>query len=87
MKMRIYTFTILMCFSFLACKDNQKPEKEATPAPKTEIEEGWIQLFDGTSTDAWKGWKKDKVGAAWSVQPNGELMFDPKVEDLSLIHI
>jgi len=30
-----------------------------------EIDDGWVLLFDGETTDGWRGFKKDKPGAGW----------------------
>ena len=40
-----------------------------------EIEQGWKLLFDGESTNGWKGYRKDKPGTAWKVE-DGTLHLD-----------
>jgi len=42
-----------------ALQDNTLTEEEKTA--------GWKLLFDGKTTDGWKGYKKDKPGAGWQV--------------------
>lgn len=37
---------------------------------------GWVALFDGTSLDGWRGYKKQAVPAAWKVEGN-TLAFTP----------
>lgn len=37
---------------------------------------GWIALFDGTSLDGWRGYRKQSVPAAWKVEDN-TLAFTP----------
>jgi len=70
---------VVCLFVICACQSNTKKEipLQSTDAPI----EKWTILFDGSSTDAWKGWKKDTIGAAWSINENGELAFDPSIED------
>lgn len=71
---------IISCIAF-GCKESAKQVDTPKPATAKEPMDEWVSLFDGTNLDAWKGWKKDNVGAAWSIQSNGELMFDPSQED------
>ena len=35
---------------------------------------GWKLLFDGQTTDAWRNFKRDKVGSGWKVD-NGEIQW------------
>lgn len=45
----------------------------ATLAPATDsaatdsADAGWTSLFDGTSLDAWKGYKRDELPAGWAI--------------------
>ena len=82
MRMKKYLLAMALFGLMLSCDNAQKPNKESNPEP--EVQEApsdeWIQLFDGSSMDAWKGWKKENVGAAWSIE-DGILAFDPEVED------
>jgi hexulose-6-phosphate isomerase len=55
----------------------QKPHAAATTQSASAA--GWIALFDGKSTDAWKGYNQDGFPAsAWTVA-NGELRSLPRV--------
>jgi hypothetical protein len=36
----------------------------------------WISLFDGKTTNGWRNYNSDSIGAAWKVV-DGTLMFDP----------
>lgn len=36
----------------------------------------WVVLFDGTSTDGWRGFNKDKLPAGWEITAAGELFFN-----------
>lgn len=42
---------------------------------ESEQAEGWVLLFDGTSTQGWKGYNQDAVPAAWVVE-DGTLSLD-----------
>jgi hypothetical protein len=41
----------------------------------------WVVLFDGTSLDGWRGYKKDAVPAGWKIE-NGTLAKDGSVADI-----
>ena len=41
---------------------------------------GWQSLFDGTSCEHWRGFKRDDLPGAWSAR-DGVLAFDPSHED------
>lgn len=76
-----YFIVGLMSVVLFSCQSNENKTKESSSPAVSTDESDWIVLYDGTSTDAWKGWKKDSIGSAWSIQRNGDLMFDPEVED------
>jgi hypothetical protein len=43
----------------------------------TEAEdEGWIYLFDGTSTEGWRAYNGDKLPPQWTIDEEGALTFD-----------
>jgi hypothetical protein len=42
-------------------------------------DDGFVSLFDGKSTDGWRGYQKDHVPAKWLVE-DGTLHFDPDAE-------
>jgi len=43
----------------------------------TSSEQGWENLFDGTSTDAWRGYNMDEFPKnGWKIM-DGELVFEP----------
>ncbi len=69
---------IVLCFSLLiSCNYNSKSNKEIakdnqSPAiqnslTKQEKKEGWKLLFDGKTTQGWRGFKQDKVDDGWQV--------------------
>ncbi|SEM19430.1 protein of unknown function [bacterium A37T11] len=43
---------------------------------KKEKQQGWKLLFDGTTTNGWHTYQKDKAGSAWIVK-DGALTFNP----------
>src|SRR5579872_1138681 len=51
-----------------------------TQTPNTltqkEKDEGWILLFDGSTTNGWHTYLRDTAGSRWQVR-NGALVFDP----------
>ncbi len=50
---------------------------EAEPTSYSEPSSGdWIVLFDGTSTDHWRGYRKDHLPSAWVIE-EGTLAFKP----------
>ncbi len=44
------------------------PAPEAPPAPAASASADWEVLFDGTSLDAWQGYKQPAVGKGWRVE-------------------
>lgn len=72
------TFSILLGMAVLlstSCAEEPQPNK----LTKKEAREGFILLFDGESTEGWRGYKKDHVPARW-VAEGGCLQFNPEVE-------
>lgn len=55
------------------CKDNSDKAKETTEAEKETVDavedsDDWIVLFDGSSSDGWRGYKKDHFPEAWKIE-------------------
>lgn len=66
---------------FMACNDSQKSKK----ATNEKEEKEWVKLFDGASTDAFRGYGiKDFPQGAWHVA-NGVLMTNPDTANRDLI--
>lgn len=72
MKYTIGIFILLT--SFISCKE--KPVMEAeSPKIENEIQNEWITLFDGTSTEGWRSYNGKELPPQWVIV-NGELTFD-----------
>jgi len=60
----------------------------STPQDNTLTEDekkaGWKLLFDGKSTEGWKGYKKDKVSDAWKIV-DGSLTLEGKGGDICTV--
>ncbi|KYP16078.1 DUF1080 domain-containing protein [Flavihumibacter sp. CACIAM 22H1] len=57
-----------------ACSSSKELTADNTLSKK-EKKEGWVLLFDGTTTNGWHTYGKNEVGAAWKVA-NGTLYLD-----------
>jgi hypothetical protein len=67
-RLKILAAMILVALIAVSCGQSGSKEK------KSEIDENWIILFDGTSTDEWRGYNKETFPeTGWSVV-DGELM-------------
>ena len=55
--------------------DSNAPANTLTDAEKAA---GWKLLFDGKTTDGWKGFKKDAIGRGWKVEDGTLMCADPK---------
>ena len=64
-------FILLAVIIVAACSSNVKTKEEKVCALNTltqkEIDEGWELLFDGESTEHWKGYCKDSFPQGWEV--------------------
>lgn len=70
-------------FMLFACQgpgDAQKNTADTTQnGPDMRIvDDQWLSLFDGETTEGWHTYRRDTVGSAWSVQ-DGALTFNPEV--------
>jgi hypothetical protein len=68
------------------------PSRQSNPSPQNknqthnrltakELEQGWVLLFDGQTTNGWRGFKKDGIGEGWQVM-DGNLVALGKGGDL-----
>ncbi len=64
-----FLITILSSALFLACgpKKESSESNEVSSAPE-EPENEWITLFDGSSTDGWRGFNSDSLPANWVIE-------------------
>ena len=60
-------------------KDNPSPDTAAVDS--TPRDEGWVNLFDGTSMAAWRGYKSDSMPSGWRIQ-DGTLTKDTVTGDI-----
>ena len=63
---------LLAIFGLLVgCTQSKKAEQEEEKTTGTEEatseDQGWITLFDGTSTDGWRGYGKKTLPPAWEI--------------------
>lgn len=76
---QILSITVAAVFMLSACaQQKEQPATqpmEATPNTLTqaEIDEGWMLLFDGESTDGWRGYQKETFPNAWMISDDGSL--------------
>jgi hypothetical protein len=47
---------------------------------KQEKQQGWVLLFDGTTTTGWHTYLRDTAGSRWQVR-NGAIVYDPSQPD------
>ncbi len=70
---------LIAVFLFSACAQQKEQTStepmEAKPNTLTqaEIDDGWMLLFDGKTTDGWRGYKKDNFPNAWMISDDGSL--------------
>jgi hypothetical protein len=68
----IVVFSLALMPLVSSCKDEKEQTKEATETEtitrdKSEDGKDWVVLFDGTSSEGWRGYKKDHFPEAWKV--------------------
>ena len=71
---------LLLALATFACQPSAAPDSESAPADAptqttTTEDDGWIVLFDGSSTAGWRGYNGKTLPPGWVVS-NGELTFD-----------
>ena len=83
----LFTSALLLSFAVLADDPNELTAKEKR--------QGWALLFDGETTDGWRGWKKDHFPEkGWTIEDGvlmakgeggGDIMTEKKYEDFELV--
>lgn len=71
---------------FVACSGEKKTEG-AEENEESNSNDGWVTLFDGTSLDAWRGFKMDHVPSGWTIKDGELTSFGAAIRDsLNLEH-
>jgi hypothetical protein len=81
MKITSMTFSLLVLLS-MACKEKVPAEKAAVQQDsqmEKAVTPEWEVLFDGTSMDAWKGYRTAEVPSSWKIEDGAMVFYPPKV--------
>ena len=67
--MRSFFTRLMICSSLFLVGGYAAAEETAAPNTLTAAEKdaGWKLLFDGKSTDGWRNYKKETIGAPWKI--------------------
>jgi len=85
MRSKLIVVLSILSITFMQCKNDTKTTEktvEKTTEENIEMEEKdneWKVLFDGSSTDAFRGYLKDTIHPQWSIE-DGTLAFNPGSE-------
>ena len=101
--MKISIFSLILLFITLSCGNANRQSKNSTVASaqinqltNTEIEQGWILLFDGKTTKGWRNFKQETVNEGWIVEEGdlfalgiggdlgGDIITEDQFEDFEL---
>ena len=87
----VIAILLLLGNMMISCSGNTSKSEESTA--QEEVSEEWITLFDGTSTEGWRGYNMDSLPPNWVIEEGtlkslgtggdvgGDIIY------LSLIHI
>ncbi|HJN53722.1 MAG TPA: family 16 glycoside hydrolase, partial [Flavobacteriaceae bacterium] len=78
MKKIYYILTIVTISFILACSNTTKSQEisvavENNILTEKETTEGWRLLFDGKTSDGWRGYKKETFPTDWEITESGEI--------------
>ncbi len=78
MKKINYILTILSISLILACSNTTKSQQEVVSVENNtltekEVADGWKLLFDGKTSDGWRGYKKETFPTDWEITEAGEI--------------
>ncbi|UNY97829.1 DUF1080 domain-containing protein [Zhouia spongiae] len=76
-KYPVYLVIGILAFSCKTEKSKTGPEKEATEEVVADTE-NWIYLFDGTTTEGWRGYNMDSLPPGWTIKDK-VLTFDTEL--------
>ena len=66
-KLFFILFAGVILFS-VSCQNKKSQDDSAKEEEKVAQDDGWVALFDGTSTVGWRGVNKDSLPGAWGIQ-------------------
>jgi hypothetical protein len=69
MKKLFFIFLAGIVMISVSCQNKKSQEEAAAPEEKA-AEDGWMVLFDGTSTEGWRGVNMDTLPGAWGISDN-----------------
>ncbi|MEM1057324.1 MAG: DUF1080 domain-containing protein [Bacteroidota bacterium] len=78
---------LLLFLALAACSGTASPpvnSEKARLGTEAETPGDWIVLFDGTSLDGWRGYNREDIPPAWSLE-DGALTFTPGGEGGDLV--
>ncbi|SUZ91220.1 uncharacterized protein METZ01_LOCUS44074, partial [marine metagenome] len=78
MKNIYYILSIITISLILACSNTTKNQEtsvavENNTLTEKETAEGWRLLFDGKTSDGWRGYKKETFPTDWNITDEGEI--------------
>lgn len=74
----IFLMTVILCFGLTVQSLKAQDGGSHNTLTSQEKAQGWQLLFDGSSTDHWRGYNTDRFPDEVWVVENGELVFSPR---------
>lgn len=69
------TLSLILALAIISCKTDTTKSSEKEAVTQDPLENDWIILFDGTSTEGWRGYNSDILPPGWLIE-DGTLTFD-----------